>query len=306
MDLLSTSTGINANHVSCFFLTMLSASCTVLLEEDTRALKQWANKLLDQIGQIDTANLTGAFLCVVIRRWVRGDHTQLWHIIGKQSWDHANLAVRLTWLSAEDKYEYHMALICHGFVRWFAGAAGDNPFTGAEQVFENEYLPKWLPAAGESLQKIIVGSLPDKGKQDKSRLRCNDKRAIYLLTHVILPGTGYARDAAALKWFNQDFLGKVYSLLCVAFRFINATKDAWSTEEEAFLEVIISLMLLHHFSAHLYPLVSNFESTVLELRQTYESGQTQTTTTLHWPANDQEIHTCVLQNMFLETAHFCN
>jgi hypothetical protein len=108
---------------------MLSASFTVLLEADARALKQLAHKLLDQIGQIDTDNLTGAFLCEVIRRWVSGDHRQLWHIVGQQSWGHANLPVRSTWQYAEHKYEYHMALVCHVFVRWFAGAAGDNPFT---------------------------------------------------------------------------------------------------------------------------------------------------------------------------------
>ena len=279
---------------------MLSASFTVLLEADTRALKQLAHNLLVQIGQIDTENLTGAFLCEVIRRWVSGDQRQLWHIVGKQSWDYANLPVRSTWQSAEHKYEYHMQLVCHVFVRWFAGAAGENPFTVTEQVFDDEYLPKWWPPADESLHKIIVGSRTEKGKQDKCCLRCNDKRAIYLLTHVILPGTGYARDAAYLEGFTREFLGKVYSLLSVSFRFINATKAAWSTEEEAFLEVIISLMLLNGFSEHLYPLVSNFASTVKALRQTYECGQTQKKTKLHWPAHDQEIHTCVLQNMFLE------
>jgi hypothetical protein len=284
---------------------MLSASYTVLLEADARALKQLADKLLLQMGQIDTENLTGAFLCEVIRRWVSGDHRPLWHIIGKQSWDHAKLPVRSTWPSAEHKYEYHMELVCHAFVRWFAGAAGENPFTVTEQVFDNEYFQTWLPPAAVSLQHIIVGSQPYKGKQDSCCLRCNDKRAIYLLTHVILPGTGYARDAAFLEGFTQEFLGKVYTLLSVSFRFINATKGAWSTEEEAFLEVIISLMLLNRFSEHLYPFVSNFASTVKELRQTYECGpQTKKTTKLHWPAYDQEIHTCVLQNMFLETAQY--
>lgn len=327
-ELLSTACAryisLNANYVSCFFLLVLSATCVIDIEQCT--FKTFCERYLVNRKHIHNSNPTGVFLFEVVRRWIAGDRPQLLDTAMTTSWVYNNNKNTSLLNGGEcSDYDAHMEFVCHVFVRWFAGAdcCGHNPFRATEAILEKFYFNKWLPAISQSLKKILVGSRPLKGIQDNLCLGANDKKAIYLLTHVILPATGYCRYVDQLAGFNTVFLEKVYELLVVVYKFMNVTNEVvelngkplytspqatWAQEEEVFLEVMIALMLLFRFSAVQYPLAPSFGATVNALRHTYECEDFDASEhQLHWDLVDQQLHVCVLRYMFLEStaSHVC-
>jgi hypothetical protein len=225
--------------------------------------------------------------------------------------------------------------VCHAFVSWFTGAhcGGKKknpfaPFSATEKLLRSKGLDSWVEyvsAESSCLQKIMVGSYRPKGKEDNMCLRANDKEIIYLLTHVILPATGYSiSHTNRLGGFTRVFLKDIHTLLVAVFSSMNLnnaravcdhqcllykSRDAtWAKEEEVFLEVMISLIFLYQFDPSLYYVTNEFSKTVDALRHTYECSSntivTEASIKYHWDAADQDLHTCVLRYMFLEACTF--
>jgi hypothetical protein len=294
---------------------------------DTVPLKIFCRNYLLLLDRqyIEKNNSTGSFLLDVVQKWIDCQRREFWAEadIGLSSWK-CNLS-----LNGKGGHNAGMEYVCHAFVSWFAGAncGKKDPFAVTEELLISKGLCDWCTTSRESsnLQCIMVASRVNKGKQDYMCLRANDKTIIYLLTHVILPATGYSKSHTnRLAGFTKVFLQQIYQALANVFAVMNSkhvirecdqhnrlpmykSQDAtWAKEEEVFLEVMVSLMFLFRFSPQKYAMTVSFTMAVRALRHTYECSSktiaTQTAIEYHWDPADQDLHTCVLRYMFLDVA----
>jgi hypothetical protein len=298
---------------------------------DVVSLKTFCRNFLQHRHRTEQVNITGSFLLDIVQRWIDCQRCELWkeEDIGSTSWK-CTLSNHTTGISHNAAMEY----VCHVFVSWFSGAkcAHEDPYRATEDLLRSKDLDSWKKCVSSNsltLQKIMVGSLAPKGKQDLMCLRANDKKIIYLLTHVILPATGYSMShTTRLGGFTPGFLQDIHKILAAVFSIMNLKHECgwcdhhgvhlytsrnatWAKEEEVFLEVMISLIFLYRFSSPLYGLTTEFRKTVHTLRHTYECSfntiakLTETAEIkYHWLAADQDLHTIVLRYMFLEAAEF--